>query len=445
MDAQLVELLPFLHDRNPQVRRVALENLLGHTPAGSQYRGIFFAGMDSRDIQSETTKDTEVSRDLKLLCRDQLAIAHDAFRALINLSDSLIWVNTLSEPTFLVFLVSYILHPPSVLADLAAMLLSNLTAHHSSCANLLSMKIPVILDLSLNYRYYPTQSRSGTSPAPSLSANDVLDIAALPLLVDAFAHSAKTGQGYNHQSLGRKGELHFLSSVFANISVSHGNPVTCRKQTPPGRLFFMTPSPVDALSTQTPTVDMEYPISKLTSFTEHFDIIRRGGVVSVIKNCSFHASGHRALLSVEDAPIAVPPSTVSAPGVNVLPAILLPLAGPEEFDLEDQEKLPLALQFLPPTKKRESDSVLRLTHIETLLLLCTTRWGRDFLRQNGTYEIVRTMHETEHVDKISEHIERLVNILQRDEGVETKAEAEGVLDQDQEATLEDEDERIEEV
>jgi hypothetical protein len=37
------------------------------------------------------------------------AIAHDAFRSLVNLSDSPIWVTPLSEESFLVFLVSYIL------------------------------------------------------------------------------------------------------------------------------------------------------------------------------------------------------------------------------------------------------------------------------------------------------------------------------------------------
>lgn len=37
------------------------------------------------------------------------AIAHDAFRALVNLSDSSIMVSALSDASFLQFLVSYIL------------------------------------------------------------------------------------------------------------------------------------------------------------------------------------------------------------------------------------------------------------------------------------------------------------------------------------------------
>jgi hypothetical protein len=130
--------------------------------------------------------------------------------------------------------------------------------------------------------------------------------------------------------------------------------------------------------------------------------------------------------------------------MDILSYLLLPLAGPEEFDLEDQERLPPALQFLPPTKTREPDYILRLTHVETLLLLCTTRWGRDFLRANGVYEIVRATHENETVDKISEHIERLVNLLKGDEasedhGEESSVTAAKAIDED------DEDSRIEEV
>ncbi|CAG8718630.1 12709_t:CDS:2, partial [Acaulospora colombiana] len=49
---------------------------------------------------------------------------------------------------------------------------------------------------------------------------------------------------------------------------------------------------------------------------------------------------------------------------------------------------------------REVDPVLRLTHLETLLLLCTTKWGRDVERRSGVYEIVRIMHETEEDEKM---------------------------------------------
>lgn len=151
-----------------------------------------------------------------------------------------------------------------------------------------------------------------------------------------------------------------------------------------GRTFFLTP-------TGTP---LEYPLAKLVAFTEHKDTIRRGGVISSLKNCVFHASSHRAILSPDSELVA------GAPGIDALPYLLLPLAGPEEFDLEDQEKMPSALQFLPGTKTREADPALRLMLVETLLLLCTKRWGRDFLRAHGVYEVIRAMHRAEPDDNV---------------------------------------------
>lgn len=52
------------------------------------------------------------------------------------------------------------------------------------------------------------------------------------------------------------------------------------------------------------------------------------------RNCAFHVPGHIAMLSSEIERVAVPPSTIVAPGIGVVPNVLLPLAGPEEYDLE---------------------------------------------------------------------------------------------------------------
>ena len=103
-------------------------------------------------------------------------------------------------------------HPPSVLADLAAMLLSNLTAHDSVCARILDMHVAVVPDAALSGGYYPAHSRAATSPPPPppCAQGDTVDVPALPLLVDAFAAS---GSGS-----ARRGQLHFLASVFANLS-----------------------------------------------------------------------------------------------------------------------------------------------------------------------------------------------------------------------------------
>lgn len=56
--------------------------------------------------------------------------------------------------------------------------------------------------------------------------------------------------------------------------------------------------------------------------------------------------------------------------VDILPVLLLPLAGPEEFDEEEMEKLPLDLQYLPSDKKREPLKEIIIMLIETLLQVC---------------------------------------------------------------------------
>ncbi|KAG6910074.1 hypothetical protein DXG01_013527 [Tephrocybe rancida] len=419
MDAQLRELIPFLRDRNPQVRQIALSHLLPQTPSGSPHRNIFFSGLQAGGFQAKP-KETDIIRDLKLLCRDQLEVAHDAFRALVNLSDSPLLISSLSEPSFLTFVVSYIIHPKSILADLASMLLSNLTSSSAACSVMLTLNVSIISGIE----FYAPQSRCATSappdPYPEGEAKNVL---ALPLLLDAFS-TVQVDPDRSKRT--RKGDLHFLASVFANLSVA-----------PAGRSFFLTARPADISK----PAELEYPLAKIVSFTEHKDTIRRGGVASTLKsvsamsfpeltpnsrrNCAFHAHGHKAILSPETDKVSVSPFTDEAPGVDALPYILLPLAGPEEFDLEDQEKLPDAVQFLPPTKAREVDPTLRLMHVETLLLLCHTRWGRDYLREHGVYEVVRAAHMVESVDKISEHIERLVTLLKGDEPSDPKELEEG--------------------
>ena len=116
--------MQFLRDRNPQVRQIALSHLLPQTPPGSPHRSIFFSGLQTGGLAP--SKESDIIRDLKLLCRDQLVslifyffftiltitpqnIAHDAFRALVNLSDSPLLLVPLSEISFLTFIVSYII------------------------------------------------------------------------------------------------------------------------------------------------------------------------------------------------------------------------------------------------------------------------------------------------------------------------------------------------
>jgi hypothetical protein len=62
------------------------------------------------------------------------------------------------------------------------------------------------------------------------------------------------------------------------------------------------------------------------------------------------------------------------------------------------------------------------------------------MRTHGVYEVIRALHEQETNDAVSEHVERLVNLLKRAEGPETAQDQ-----QVEEIEEDDADLRIEEI
>jgi hypothetical protein len=117
---------------------------------------------------------------------------------------------------FLEWLIVLSQNPQATLADLATMLLSNLSVSASVTSALISMKIPIIPDRKDPELFYAVQSRSGTSPLPP--PGDSTEVLAMPLLVDAFIQGALVDENQKLDERKRKGELHFLASIFANIT-----------------------------------------------------------------------------------------------------------------------------------------------------------------------------------------------------------------------------------
>ena len=96
---------------------------------------------------------------------------------------------------------------------------------------------------------------------------------------------------------------------------------------PNGRLFFLDKEKLN--------------IQKLLPFLTHENIVRRGAAAILLKNICFVSDDNNWLLG---------------PSVDILPALLLPLAGGPEIanlDMDDMDKLPDDLQFLEETKERE--------------------------------------------------------------------------------------------
>lgn len=209
--------------------------------------------------------------------------------------------------------------------------------------------------------------------AVSSSAN------AIDQLMDCFVKGAEG-------ALNKNANFDYLSYLFADLSKFEE-----------GRAYFTSKQAYDDV----------VPVTKLTVFTEHASAIRRKGVASTIKNVAFDLPFHPKLFSEDDA--------------NILPYILLPIMGPEEFSEEEAMEMLPDLQLLPPDKQRDNDTSIIVTHLETLLLLTTTREGRDKMRAIKVYPIVRECHLHVDDEDVRAACDRLVQVLMRDEEGEEKS------------------------
>lgn len=169
--------------------------------------------------------------------------------------------------------------------------------------------------------------------------------------------------------------------------------------------------------------DDAVPLTKLKVFTEHKSDIRRKGVASTIKNAAFEIPAHPDFFAEEE--------------INILPYLLLPIMGDEEYDADEMMDMLPDLQLLPPDKKREPDNMIVQTHLETLMLLTTTREGRELMRKVQVYPIVREAHARVEDEGVKDACDRLVQVLMRDE--EDVAPAPRVKE------VEDEDDQLVEV
>lgn len=136
---------------------------------------------------------------------------------------------------------------------------------------------------------------------------------------------------------------------------------------------------------------------RLLPFTEYHESKgRRKSIIAAIHNCCFEKENHEWLLS-ED--------------IDLLSRLLLPLAGPDTFTAEENETLPIDLQFLEDDKQREEDPEIRKILLEALMQLCITRKCRENMRSQNAYLILRELHKWEKDKMCLLVLEDLVNIL----------------------------------
>ncbi|KAL2754311.1 hypothetical protein ACRALDRAFT_1076082 [Sodiomyces alcalophilus JCM 7366] len=173
------------------------------------------------------------------------------------------------------------------------------------------------------------------------------------------------------------------------------------------RQFYITKQPYDDA----------VPLTKLKVFTEHKSDIRRRGVASTIKNVAFEVPAHPAFFSADD--------------IHILPYVLLPIMGDEDYDVDESMDMLPELQLLPPDKKRDPDPSIIQTHLETLLLLTATREGRDLMREIKVYPVIRETHLRVDHEGVKDACDRLVQVLMRDEEPDATPKVEEVDEDDE--------------
>ncbi|KAJ2662105.1 Protein hgh1 [Coemansia sp. RSA 1200] len=351
MAEQLDELIGFLESPRPDVREVAVGYLSG------------FSSPASENFQSLVTRADKLVSKLLVIAHEAPMAANSALSILINMATEAKVCSCFADDEYLSMVIRLIVSPTCIVADLAAMLLSNLTKAESVCR---------ILSLLKN----PTSSDICNSPL------------ALDQLTDVFVKGMD--KKYN-----KNAHYGYLASVFADIT-----------NYPYGRRYFLNQS----------TYDGKLPITKIMVFSEYPEVIRRGGVDSTMKNVCFDKENHKLILD--------PHKT------NMLPYILLPLCGPEEYESEDMELMPEEVQLLGDEKTRESDPRLRATLLEAINLLCSTFDGREFLRAKKVYPILRELHKSESDETCSDLCYRAVQLLLGNESNETKTDGNDKPDAD---------------
>lgn len=362
MPTELEELVEFLHSPQPAVVQIALDNLVGYS-LGPQKQVFAY-------------NNYEAIKDLKKLSQDSgKTTVSQSVTILANLcDDSQMRKLVVDDKEYLKILVSAIIRPSNINADLMSILLANLAKDD---------QITAVFDISLD-----------------LSADEKKVFAlnkAMDCLMDCFV------KGFD-RTLNNYADYDYLAYFFSDIS---------RFET--GRNYFITEQAYDHV----------VPISKLLVFTEKYDSkIRREGVASTIKNSLFDIDSQHKLIHDEE--------------INILPFILLPIAGPEELDEDDMFNLPDELQLLPEDKKREPVDTILSTHLESLLLLCTRKEMRDHLREKSVYPLVRELHRVADSEDVTHLCDRVVQLLMREEA--TGAVEELAEDEDED---EDDDKVVE--
>jgi len=301
-----------------------------------------------------------------------------AVQTVLGLTGTPEGISSMSEaPDLIAKLVHLLADPQIAIAKDASLALINLSADPSMAKTMLkSNNISVVKGL---FEIIENQDSHLADPASMILSNLTRDVVSCKLVLQQI-DKEKIGvekivfimcqEGYNKHGA----DLRYLGPVLSNLS-----------QLAEGRQQILDHD--------------KCVIQRLLPFTEYkASVVKRGGIVGTLKNCCFVHQEHPWLMGDE---------------VDIVPRLLLPLAGPtpESFDDEDIDKLPLELQYLDEDKEIEEDDDIRKILLEALNQLCCTKQGRLLMREKNVYVILRELHKVEKNKQVLLACENIVDIL----------------------------------
>ncbi|KAJ8704953.1 hypothetical protein PYW08_012273 [Mythimna loreyi] len=307
----------------------------------------------------------------------RIDLKHIALDHLVGLSGSEDGINTLlSHEKLIQSILTLTDDKVEEIAKNALLILVNITASAKGVIELLKFKYDEnknIVKLFIGYVLNP-EKKDADAAAMILSNITRVESELDGILDTIIPHLNDILNAYVNIEFNKKGSnLNFIGPMISNLSCHH----RIRKW----------------LTEENPHI----PLIKLMPFCSYEPSnIRRGGAMGTLRNLSFDPEFHDFLLSND---------------LELLTYLLNPIMGGEEYDDEEMDTLPISLQYLPKEKERDTDIDIRKMILETLNKLCMRRKGREILRDNGVYYILREYHKWEKDPKVKLACENVVDIL----------------------------------
>ena len=279
-------------------------------------------------------------------------------------------------PALLEVLVGLLADDAPVIKTDACLALINLSADTRTVSVLLDLKVSVVKHL---YKLLHNKESQQADKSTQILSNLTRDLASCSKV---YTQLVESGIGVDtlvnilcQEKYNAHGqEMNFLGPVLSNLS-----------QLPDVRRHILEPG--------------RCVIQRLVAFTEYAaSVVKRGGVVGTVRNCCFDVEHHDWLISDK---------------VDIVPRLVLPLAGPSSDAITDEEmeSLPVDLQYLDEDKMIEADVDIRIMLLESLTQLCATKSSRNELRNKNIYVILRELHKVEKDRSCLLALENLVDIL----------------------------------